>query len=293
MGLCSDSKSGFSETKSTDSDPWESLKCLLGYITFDQYIHEIADCRKPLNERFPSSHKDCSGGSIILLDPFKCSACPHSVSSTQSTLSYTSCLIWGSRLTTRDGSVISTDWRTLSLHTRMHHISHSIKLHFILLIHSVFLNDNSHCLHLNWVKAALPCIAEIFCSCENQLALNLKMEKNLTWYLTRSGVFKGTILASFTCFRDKRKQSCFSGTERTIRIRIWFQRFWAKKLGMGGWFSWKVGFVNLYEILDDPYQWLVSFIEFDGLMEFADTVMQGFHIREILMFILHVLRTNQ
>ena len=30
MGLWSDSKSGFSETKSTDPDPWESQKCLLG-----------------------------------------------------------------------------------------------------------------------------------------------------------------------------------------------------------------------------------------------------------------------
>ena len=25
-------------------------------ITFDQHIHEIADCRKPLNERFPPAH---------------------------------------------------------------------------------------------------------------------------------------------------------------------------------------------------------------------------------------------
>ena len=32
VGLWSDSKSGFSETKSPDPDPWESQKCLLGWV---------------------------------------------------------------------------------------------------------------------------------------------------------------------------------------------------------------------------------------------------------------------
>ncbi len=35
MGPLSDPKSEFSGTESPDPDPWESQKCLLGFIKFD------------------------------------------------------------------------------------------------------------------------------------------------------------------------------------------------------------------------------------------------------------------